>query len=138
MLMRFADVDRKVETVAELDVILDSLTIEGQPVLVELRSGADALSLGVGLEDAAVALFLDADGRPWCARSRQGSPAEPDEDLAFAKNGTMFRFYAHAAVRPSLMREAAREFVRLPNARPTVVDWLPEGLDTSAGGEHGP
>jgi hypothetical protein len=51
------------------------------------------------------------------------------EDLMFAKNDSMHRFFDRAAVRPSQMREAAREFVRTPAARPAILDWVPEGSD---------
>jgi hypothetical protein len=140
VLVCFADVRREVDGVAELDEVLDGLAGGGDPVLVELIGGAAVMNLGVGLRDAAVVLFRDPDGRPWCARSGDGSPIVTETDLEFAKNGTRYQFFALAAIAPSEMREAAREFVRIPGARPSVLTWVPEGIDadTIEGDKRGP
>lgn len=140
VLVCFADVRREVDSVTELDEVLDDLAASGGPILVELIGGAAVMNLGVGLRDAAVVLFRDADGRPWCARPGGVSSVDTEAELEFAKNGAQHQFLAHAAVAPSTMREAAREFVRVPGARPSVVEWVPEGIgaDTIEGGESGP
>jgi hypothetical protein len=135
-----ADVRREVDSVAELDEVLDELTASGEPTLVELTGRSAVMNVGVGRSDAAVALFRDADGRPWCARSHDGWSTDTGANLEFARNGTPHRFFAHAAVAPAEMREAAREFVRTPGAKPSVFMWVAEGIgaDTSDGGEGGP
>lgn len=140
VLVCFADVRREVHNVAELDEVLDNLAAGDEPILVELIGGAAVMNLGVGLRDAAVVLFRDADGRPWCARSGGGSWVDTEAELVFAKNGAQHQFFANAAIAPSVMREAAREFVRRPCARPSVVTWVLEGVgaDTIEGGESGP
>ena len=140
VLVSSADVRRKVDSVAELDDVLDGLTADGEPVLVELTGGSVVMNLGIGRQEAAVVLFRDADGRPWSARSGQGWSTDTHADLEFSRNGTSYRFYAHAAVAPSEMREAAREFVRTPGVKPSVLSWVTEGLgdDTSEEVEGGP
>jgi len=140
VLVCFADVRREVGSVAELDEVLDDLVASDEPILVELIGGAAVMHLGVGLRDAAVVLFRDADGRPWCARPGGVSSVDTEAELAFAKNGVQHQFFAHAALAPSAMREAAREFVRMPGARPSVVTWVPEGIgaDTIEEGKRGP
>lgn len=140
VLVSFADVRRQVDTVAALDEVLDGLAAGDQPVLVELVSGAATLNIGVGLDHAAVLLFRDAGGRPWVARSHEGPPVVTDADLEFAKNATRYRFFAHAAVHRSEMREAATQFVALPGSRPSAVAWLPEGVDDDnfGGAVNGP
>ena len=139
-MVSFADVPREVDSIAELDDVLDGLTAVGEPVLVELTGGSAVMNLGVGRQEGAVVLFRDADGQPWCARSGEGWSTDTHTDLEFGRNGTTYRFYAHAAVAPSEMREAAREFVRAPGAKPSVLSWVAEGVGTgtSEGGEGGP
>ena len=140
VLVQFANVHREVDSVVELDDVLDGLAAGDEPVLVELTSGSAVMNVGVGLRDAAVVLFRDADGQPWFARSSVGSSTDSGSDLEFVKNGTPYRFFAHAAIAPAEMREAAREFVRTPGARPSMVTWVSEGAgdDTIEGGHDGP
>ncbi len=140
MLVCFADVRREVDRVAELDDLLDGLAASGDPILVELAGGSAVLSVAVGRQDAAVVLFRDADGAPWCARSDNGWPMDTGADLEFVKNGTPYRFFNPAAVTPAAMQEAARAFVRSPGVRPSALTWVPEGAtpDTSDGGQCGP
>ena len=140
VLVHFADVHREVGSVVELDEVLDGLAAGDEPVLVELTSGAAVMNVGVGLRAAAVVLFRDADGQPWFARSSLGSSTATGGDLEFVKNGTPYRFFAHAAVAPAEMREAAREFVRTPGVRPSVVMWMSEGVgdETLEGDDGGP
>ncbi len=139
MLVCFADVRREVDHVAELDDLLDGLAASGDPILVELAGGSAVLSVGIGRQDAAVVLFRDADGAPWCARSNNGWSMGTGADLEFAKNGTPYRFFDHAAVTPAAMQEAARAFVRSPGVRPSALTWVSEGAapDARDGGQHG-
>lgn len=140
MLVSSAGVCREVDSVAELDDVLDGLAADGEPVLVELTGGSAVMNMGVGRPEGAVVLFRDADGRPWCARSGEGWSTDTHADLEFGRKGTSYRFYAQAAVAPSEMREAAREFVRAPGVKPSVLSWVAEGFGagTSEGGEGGP
>ena len=129
VLVSFGDVRREVNSVVELDDALDGLVATNDPILVELAGGAAVMNLGIGFRDAAVAMFLDTDGQPWCARSGDGVTVDGNTELVFAKNGTRHQFFANAAIAPSEMREAAREFVRTPGKRPTRVTWVREGID---------
>lgn len=140
MLVCSADVRREVNSVAELDEVLDGLAAAGDPILVELTGGSAVMNLGVGRTDAAVVLFRDADGAPWCARSSNGWSMDTGAELQFAKNGTPYRFFDRSAVAPATMREAARAFFRVPGAKPSVLTWVPEGAapDASDGGASGP
>ena len=130
LLIQHSELSRQVETVAELDEVLNRLAVHARPTLVELHSETGVLCLGMGRDDAAVVLFRDEGGGAWWGRSRDGSLLGAFEDLMFAKNDSMHRFFDRAAVRPSQMREAAREFVRTPAARPAILDWVPEGSDS--------
>ena len=130
LLIQHSELSRQVESVAELDEVLNRLAVHAPPTLVELHSETGVLCLGMGRDDAAVVLFRDEGGGSWWGRSRDGSSLGAFEDLMFAKNNSMHRFFDPAAVRPSQMREAAREFVRTPAARPAILDWVPEGSDS--------
>lgn len=130
VLIQYSEMTQQVEAVAELDEVLNRIAVRARPTLVELHSETGVLCLGMGRDDAAVVLFRDEVGGSWWERSRDGSSLGAFEDLVFDTNGSTHRFFDRAAVRPSQMREAAREFVRTPAARPAILDWLPEGSDS--------
>lgn len=115
----------RVTTVDALDQRLDDIhTTTSRPVLVQLRSAAATLSIGLGNPAASVALYLDADNRPW---HTTGDPSLEVRDLRFTALGGEFAFYDHAALRVSAARQIAREFAAQPGQRPRSGSWQIEG-----------
>lgn len=120
----------RTETVAtsmdDLDRILDDIAQKtDRPVLAQLKASGATLSIGIGHPTASIALYLDADGRPWHA---VGTPENTtDEELHFAGIGGDFEFFPNAAVTAAATRQAARDFAITPDQRPRTCTWQPDG-----------
>lgn len=96
------------------------------PALVRLEAKDASLSLGLGRDDLSVALYLDADNKPWHAL---GNPElAPSEPIVFTSHDQQYKhdFYPEAAIALEAARAAARAFILEPSKRPTTVTWIPE------------
>jgi len=116
------------------EAIADPAALEGcldhieqqldRPTLIQLTGSSGTLHIGLGHPAVSVALYLDANGKPWAGR--QPTPPTGTDPLTFAKGDTTYDFYPSAAITATAARQAAREFAAT-SERPTSLTWMPEG-----------
>ncbi len=94
-------------------------------MLVRIETSAANLSIGLGHPEASVALYLDADGRPWHA-SDETNTLNIDGPSFSTQHGTS-DFFATAALSQNKARRIVRDFAQSPDQMPSGVTWLPEG-----------
>jgi hypothetical protein len=116
-----------VSNAADVDRVLDEVTAAiTAPALIGLRASATVLHIGVGDPIASVALFRDAQGRPFFA---QGANADCPElgVSSFDQDGVARQFDRHSGIAPAEARNAAIDFVTHDGAKPARLHWVAEG-----------
>lgn len=115
-----ADSERQIQTVEDLDRLLDELENDAKedPFLVELiRAGGESLSFGLGGPQT-VLDYVPADLDPPYLQSH-GVPVS-DDALAFRLRGELSEFPPDAGVPTEMGREVLRHFLRKGELSPTI------------------
>ncbi len=115
---------------------LDQLDGQARPVLVTLRIGRTALTIGVGHPNLSVALYLNEDGVAHHAAVTGSASADPEsafdgnagvENTLWTGFRTEHQFFAHAYRSKATVRSMATEFMASTGQPPSEAEWVREG-----------
>ncbi len=96
-----------------------------EPVLVTIRTGPAALTIGVGHPTLSVALLLDQDKTPWHAAGPNPIDDPIDDPVEFRDSQTTRRFNRYLPA--ALVRAAVEPFLKHPDQKPPPLTWAEEG-----------
>lgn len=115
----------RVDTVEQLDALLDKITSQGQPIWAELVSADEQHVLNVGLGREFSSLTFYDLAAPAKYASVATLPPPTDDDIDFNYGGTPTPMQPDSAIPADAARAAAREFMRTDGQRPLQVGWRP-------------